>query len=278
MGLSLSNGSKMLGSESLSFESPIPLYQQVADVLSDDIASGRLTPGSLIGPESELQKRFLVSRVTLRQALGILVNDGLVVRKQGKGTFIEVIPLDFPFDALQGTTQLATMLGHVTNSRLIRMRQVQGNLAIRRALDVPENSKLTQICRLDREGTEPMALATIYLPEWIGIRLSRAQLVDKPLYPLLEDSLGVVATEAHQTIRADCATRPVAKLLEIPEGAPILSKMRVTRDERNQPIEYSVVHYRADVVQFSISLKRRMGKVDSPFRFEKQLILRESNS
>ena len=268
------NESKMLGSESLSFESPIPLYQQIADVLSADVASGRLAPGSIIGPEYDLQKRFQVSRVTLRQALGILVKDGLVVRKQGKGTFIEVTPLDFPFDALQGTTQLATMLGHVTNSRIIQMRQVQGNLTIRRALDVPKNSKLTQICRLDRAGNEPFALATIYLPEWIGSRLSRAQFVDKALYPLLEESLGIVATEAHQTIRADGATRQVAKILEIPEDAPILSNTRVTRDEQNQPIEYSVVQFRADAVQFSISLRRRMGKVDSPFRFEKQLLFR----
>jgi GntR family transcriptional regulator len=256
--------------EPLTFDSATPLYRQIADRLYAEIANGVLAPGAPIGSETELQERFKVSRVTLRQAVGLLVEQGLVVRRQGKGTFVEATPLEFPLDTLQGTTQLATTLGRSTNSRVVRVRSLKGSAELRRVLGMQGDGKLTQVTRLDQAGTDPLALATIHLPDWIGSRLSRQDFAE-PLYPLLEDRLGVVATEAHQTIHADRAEGAVAELLQVAEGDPVLTVTRLTRDARNEPIEHSVIHFKANVMQFSISLRRGAEKVDLPYRYHERL-------
>jgi GntR family transcriptional regulator len=259
--------------EPLEFESATPLYRQIAEHLYSEIASGDLAPGSPIGSETELQKRFNVSRVTLRQAVGLLVEQGLVVRKQGKGTYVEATPLEFPLDTLQGTTQLATTLGRATNSRVLRMRTMAGAPDIRRVLDVNGGDKLIQICRVDRAGNEPLAYATIHLPAEIGSQLRRQELAHEALYPLLESRFGIVASEAHQTMQAGSASGAVADALQLSEGDPILTVTRLTRDENGRPFEHSVIRFRANAIQFSVSLRRNKGRVDLPFRYNEKLRL-----
>jgi GntR family transcriptional regulator len=259
----------------LQYDSPMPLYRQIANHLYSEIANGTLAPGAPIGSEAELQQRFNVSRVTLRQAVGLLVEQGLIVRKQGKGTFVETAPLEFPLDALQGTTQLATTLGRTTNSRVLSMRTNRGTAEVRRLLAISAGEKVTQIARLDSAGSGPLAYAIIHMPATLGQKLTRRELADEALYPLLESKLGVVASQAHQTMQAGSADGAIAESLKIPDGAPILTVTRITKDEKGHPFEHSVIRFRADAIQFSISLRRDKGRVDLPFRYHENLLLSE---
>jgi len=267
-----------LKSAPLVFDGATPLYRQIADHLFGEIASGNLPPGAALGSETDLQEQFKVSRVTLRQAVGLLVEQGLVVRKQGKGTFVEASPLRFPLDTLEGTTQIASTLGRSTKSKVVRFRTIKGTAHVRAMLEADPPSKLVQVCRLDFAGDEPLAYATIHLPERIGERLSRAQLEGEALYPLLERTLGEVATEAHQTIQSAGASEEVAQYLQIPVGAPILTVTRTTRDQAGEPIEYSVIEFRANAIQFSISLRRRMGEFNIPYRYKEHLRVAEGSA
>ncbi|WP_164520294.1 GntR family transcriptional regulator [Specibacter cremeus] len=255
----------------LVFESATPLYRQIAERLYSEIASGRLAPGAALGSEADLQEQFGVSRVTLRQAVGLLVEQGLVVRKQGKGTFVEASPLKFPLDTLEGTTQLATTLGRPTTSQVTRMQAIKGSSVIRQLLDTKPDENLIQVCRLDFAGDQPLAFATIHLPERIGSRLTKQELEHEALYPLLERTQSEIATQADETIQAAGASKEVAERLGIPVGAPILTVARTTRNQHNVPIEYSVIDFRANALQFSISLRRRMGEFSVPYRFQEHL-------
>lgn len=263
----------MASSDALNFDSATPLYRQIANVLYAEIASGVLAPGAPIASEAELQERFQVSRVTLRQAVGILVDEGLVVRQQGKGTFVEAKPLEFPLDTLQGTTQLATTLGRATNSRVLSMRTMTGTAELRRLLDVGAGEKIIRVCRVDSAPSGPLAFATIHLPAAVGQQLSRQEIASEALYPLLESKLAIVATEANQTMRAGSASGTVAENLEVTVGAPILTVTRLTRDERGRPFEYSVIQFRAEAIQFSVLLRRNKGRVDLPVRFKESLLM-----
>lgn len=260
-------------SDLLDHDSAVPLYRQVSDYLAGEILSGRLAPGASIGSETELQERFAVSRITLRQAIGLLVDQNLVIRKQGKGTYVEAIPLQLPLGSLEGTTQIARHLGRATWSRVVSKRIVKGRRNAREILDVQKDQKLVEIRRVDYAGDEPLALATIDLPTEIGVSLSAAELEREPLYPLLERTQRIVAEEAYQTIQAAEASENVARHLDIPVGSPIMTVTRATRDDRGNMIEYSVIDFKASAIQFSVSLRRKSGQLTSPVRFDEHVLI-----
>jgi GntR family transcriptional regulator len=256
----------------LDFHGATPLYRQIAEYLYDRILDGTLAPGISIGSEVDLQAKFGVSRVTLRQAIGILVDQGLVVRKQGKGTYVQESPLDFPLDTLEGTTQRASTLGVAAASRVTELDIIRATASIRATLELPKGANVLRVGRVDYAGSRPLAFATIHVPEAIGSRLSVDELAGEALYPLLEKSHGLVATQAFQTIEAAAASERTAALLELPVGAPVLVVKRTTRDQENVPFEHSVIEFNARAMQFSVSLRRRLGEV-LPYRIEEHVLV-----
>jgi GntR family transcriptional regulator len=259
--------------DQLDRDSAVPLYRQIAEYLAGEILSGRLAPGASLGSEAELQQQFSVSRITLRQAIGLLVEQDLVVRKQGKGTYVEAIPLRLPLGALKGTTEIARQLGRFTRSRVLSRRVVKGRRNVREILGVPDDEKLLEIRRVDYAGDEPIALAAINLPYAIGARLSTAELEEEPLYPLIERKHFIVAEEAYETIQAAHASENVARQLGISVASAIMTVTRATRDNRGNMIEYSVVDFKASAIQFSVSLRRRSGELNSPVRFGEHVLI-----
>lgn len=256
----------------LAFESATPLYRQIAEHIYGQIVQGKLLPGAPLDSETDLQQAYDVSRVTLRQAIGVLVDDGVVVRKQGKGTFVENVPLQFPLGSLAGTTQLATSLGRDTKSVTVGIRVTQGNAGARRALRLSGKDRIVEILRVDFTGGQPLSYAVISLPEEIGRSVSADDVESEALYPLLERLTGLVASEAHQTLRAVEASAAIAEYLEIAAGSPVMSAVRVTQDQHGAPMEHSEIAYRADAVQFSVSLRKQRGELSAPFRFHEEIV------
>lgn len=247
--------------KNIDFESGKPLYQQVAEHLYLEIAEGLLPVGTMLSSEGALQEIFGVSRVTVRHAISLLVQQGLVTRKQGKGSYVEAKPIEFSINTLEGTTELANKLGLATSSKIIQMEKIRGSKIVRRELGLPEVSDVVRLVRVDFSGPTPLAHAAIHLPESIGARLSADQLANEALYPLLESTLGIIATDAHQLIEAGLADKIMARKLEIPLHSPIVAVTRTTRDQNNVPFEFSVVHFNAKLIRFSISLRRQFGEV-----------------
>jgi len=236
--------------------SPIPLYQQIAQRLHHEIAVGQLRPGSTIGSEAELTKRFGVSRVTLRQAISVLVDQGIVTRRHGKGTYVQAAPLDYPLDALIGTTQVVSALGRDWRSEVVSLRSARAGSDIARLLQVKPSEPVTQVTRVDHAGRDALAVAYIHLPQRVGAQLTPSEIEAKPLYPLLAEKASERADLAHQTMRAAAANAEVSSLLAIEEGAPVMVVSRVTHNTDGKPIEYSDVYFRADSIRFLISLRR----------------------
>lgn len=254
-------------------DAAIPLYRQVADYLSREILNGRLAPGEPLGSETELQALFSVSRITIRQAIGLLVDQKLVLRQQGKGTYVEAVPLQFPLGVLEGTMEIARHLGRATQSKVISKRVINGRKNARDILGTPDTEKIVEIRRLDLSGEEPIALATIDLPLRIGSKLSSVELEAEPLYVLLERTQSIVAEDAYQTIQAAAASENIARQLKIAVGSPIMTVTRATRDDRGDIVEYSVIDFKATAIQFSVSLRRKSGELNNPIAFDAHVLV-----
>ena len=252
--------------------SPIPLYLQIAQRLHHDIAVGQLRPGATIGSEAALTKRFGVSRVTLRQAIALLVDQGIVSRRHGKGTFVEAAPLDYPLDALVGTTQVFSALGREWRSEVASLQTTRAGEDTARLLQLRPTDRVTRITRVDYAGRDALAVAHIQLPETVGKKLGIRDIEAKPLYPLLSEKAGERADLAHQTMRAAAASREVSSLIGIDEGAPVMVVSRVTHNSNGRPIEYSEVYFRADSIRFLISLRRTGDDIEYAVRYQEHRV------
>lgn len=233
----------------------LPLYYRVRETLRDRIEAGEWKPGDLIPPESKLLEAFGVSRATIRQALLDLVRDGLLVRKQGRGTFVAVRKIAEPLPRLVSFSEEMIREGLVPSTRAIKVERVRE--APRRVVEALRVSPADEFLRLERvrcADGQPIVLLVSYLPASLGIDPNED--FSSSLYALLEGKYAIELGEALQIIEAGAADDHVAAQLEIAEGDPVLIIRRglFARDER--PVEYVEGFYPADRYHYTVRLQR----------------------
>lgn len=235
-------------------EAVLPLYYRVRETLRDRIEAGEWKPGDLIPPESKLVEAFGVSRATIRQALLDLVREGLLVRKQGRGTFVAVRKIAEPLPRLVSFSEEMTREGLIPSTRDIKVEIVQAPRRVVEALRVSPADAFLRLERVRCAEGQPIVLLVSYLPESLGIDPNED--FSTSLYALLEGKYGIELGEALQIIEAGGADDHVAARLHIGEGDPVLIIRRglFARDER--PVEYVEGFYPADRYRYTIRLQR----------------------
>ncbi len=234
----------------------IPRYHQLREIIRESVRSGDLKPGELIPSERELSERYGVSRMTARQSIVELTNEGLLYRRQGKGTFVAWPKIAQQLTALTGFTEDIRARGQRPGARLIEMGMVpvDGVAALR--LQVPTGQRVVRLYRARLADDEPLALERSLISFFGCEKLLEADLVGTSLYGLLETRFGLPPIEADQELEAGLATEEHAGLLEIAIGSPVLLLRRTTYTARRQPIEYAESVYRGDKYAFHTRLLR----------------------
>lgn len=236
----------------------VPLYHQVEQVIRHRIATGRYTPGSQIPSEHELGRELTVSRVTVREALRELVHDKMLVKVQGKGTFVALDPptslppikyTGFLEDLYERVLKLEVT--HVSLSRAPVSERVRQVLH----LD-PADTELVQIERRRTVGGEPFSFTINYLPVAIGSRVEAQTLYTVPLLAILERDLKIPIVRAEETVEAAPADPTVAEQLGIPLLYPVVHVTRVMFTENDEAFEIVETFYRADKYQYRVNLTR----------------------
>jgi len=228
------------------------LYLQLATVMRKRIATGRWQPGQQLPTLQDLVGEFGVSRVTVRQAVGILENEGLVWRRQGKGTFVaddagtsRRMDLETDWSALTAINEGASL-------RLIELRDsVHPRLEPSAGLAAPAYQYLR---RVHSHDGEPYVLADMYLDRRIYQR-APGEFQRHLLLPMIEAMPGIDISAARQTLLIGAADVETAELLEIPLNAPVAEIRRVVVDRTGTVIYLAEVVYRGDFVRLEIDLK-----------------------
>jgi GntR family transcriptional regulator len=242
---------------------PTPLYYQVASALKEQILSGRLAPGHLVPPEVQLAAQLGVSRQTMRQAIGLLVRAGLLVRRRGKGTFVALPRIEQDLTHFASFSAAMRSKGLREETRLLRWDQVPAGAATAR--EIAERLELAepdaQLLRLDRlrlvEGV-PFLLETIYLPPAIAGQLLRsnepmADLATAPVYRLLQQCCGLVMTRARETIYPTALDEEEARQLAAAPGIPAFRVHRVAY-AGVRPVEWRESLVRGDRAAYVVEL------------------------
>lgn len=233
--------------------SPIPLYHKVSSVLRARIIDGTYLEGEQIPTEDLLTAEFNVSRATVRQAVGQLVQSGLVQRKQGKGTF--VLPSVVHQVRQRYSGSRADLISETPGTRvrevsITRHAPPPPRVAAMLELEVPTST----IVRRTREIEQHVYCYTInYLAALPGLRLSRATLLRQRLTGILH-AHGVALGRSTTWIRADVADPELSHRLEIPFGSPVLAVERLVRDPAGRPIEVVQAWYRSDIYQYTVEV------------------------
>jgi len=220
----------------LSFQ---PLYVQIKGLLVRSLEAGEWRPGEAIPSEPQLAERFGVSQGTVRKAIGALAGENLVVRRQGKGTFVathtEEHASNFRFLRIRRND------GEDEHpmSRLIDVRRAKATAEAARLLDVRAGDAVIALRRVLEYAGAPVVLDEITLPGTLFRGLTRAKYdaYDGSMYSFFETQFGVRMLRAQEKLRTVAADAPSAALLGVEPGTPLLAVDRVTFTYGDRPVE-----------------------------------------
>lgn len=216
-----------------------PLYQQIKSLLLQALDAGEWGPGAAIPSETELARRFGVSQGTVRKAVDALASENLLVRKQGKGTFVATHndPREF-FRFLR----LVPISGEVVPAVSVPLEcwRAKAGPEPARKLEVPVGTSLVVIRRVLQFSGKNVVGDEVYLPEdvFADLDMPMLQAHTGSLYSLLESRFGVRMIRAQERVRAVLADRESAALLGLSEGTPLLSVERVSYTYGDRPMEW----------------------------------------
>lgn len=233
-----------------------PLYKQLASALRRRIEAGEFNSGEAIPAESQLVQSYQVSRITVRKALDLLVNDGMIVRQQGKGTYVRPSLIKETLTSLQGFAEVMVDTHPEQVMEVIAFEFIQASQAAAKALAVKEEARLLRIVRRHILDGSLLAHATIFLPYDLGRLLTVDEVSTTPIYKLLQEKGGVSIKRATQTIRAVVANADMAAALQTSVGSPLLSVNRRTFSAQEIPVEYIELLYQGNRHEFALELYR----------------------
>jgi len=216
-----------------------PLYRQIKGLMIQALEAGEWRPGQVIPSEQELAVRFNVSQGTVRKAVDELAADNLLVRKQGKGTY--VASHNDP-RALFRFLRLVPIDGEIAPPESVPLdcwRARAGHEASR-MLEINPGDPIIIVRRLLRFSGKPVVIDEIYLPSEVfhALTLEMLKSWTGSLYSLFEAKFGLRMIRAKESIRAVAADRSVSEALGVPEGKPLLSVERITYTYGDKPVEW----------------------------------------
>lgn len=234
---------------------PVPYYYQIAEILRDMIADAEVQPDAEVAlpSENELCTLYEVTRATVRHALELLEEEGLVYREKGRGTFLRRRRVQIDLTRLCSTTEDMKARGWTPATQVLSVRVVTPLAHVQHQLRTSEDAQVWEVHRLRLADGEPISLQWSYLPCQSVPELDRLDLTGS-LYYGLANRYGIQLQNGEQVIRTRAVTAEEARLLAIPESAPVFVIDRTSYDQEGRPIEYLRSLWRGDRYDLQIRL------------------------
>lgn len=251
-------------------ELPLPKYHQIYLVLREQLREGRFEAG--LPGEHALMAEFGVARVTVRRALSLLAEEGLIRREPGRGTR----PLQARPDALSpgggtesplrqarlsGLLENLVTMGLQTTVSVVSVDILRAPSDVAQALQLPIGTPVQKAERVRSTQEGPLSHMTTWVPQTIAQHFGREELEQSPILMLLERS-GVKVGRAEQTLSARLADAGLARHLDVAVGSALLAVQRLIYDEDERPVQWLHGLYRPDRYEYRMQLSR-VGSIDA---------------
>ena len=235
--------------KNLQSESSSPLYHQLMQRLAEDIERGKYTVGSRIPPEHELEALYKVSRVTVRRALAELTAEGLLEKKQGKGTFVSTPRISQDLKSIHSFHDACKQNGFQGGTIVIHVKEEAADSADLEELELKSGSKIVETLRVRTADGTPVVLEKNHFS--MAYSYLENENLSGSLYNVLRD-YGIEPRQASHDISMTFATEEQAKLLGIEKGAPLMRLHEVVYDQKGRPLHNSVQLIRGERFVFRI--------------------------
>jgi GntR family transcriptional regulator len=234
----------------------LPLYHRLRDQIALQIAQNVWKPGEAIPTEAELAAKYKMAIGTVRRAIQTLVDDGLVERSQGKGTFVRRPSFDtslFRFLRLHGQGGRH----EVPESRILSRESLTGPSEVTKALQLPAGEQVIRLSRLRSMAGRPVLCEEIWLPKTRFAPFLAMALEDigPLLYPLYEQICGEIVASAKETLTVEAVCSDDAKLLGLGLGTPIVIIERVAFGYDQKPIEWRRSRAPASTFRYQVEIR-----------------------
>ena len=235
-----------------------PLYQQIKGLILNSLRLSEWKPGEAIPSEMELATRFRVSQGTVRKAIDELAAENLLVRRQGKGTFVATHAaqhVQFRFLKLVPDSGTPGSEGPALRD-IVECRRTRASADVARALTLRTGDAVLQARRVLSFAGTPTILEDIWLPAapFKGLTAERLANYHGPMYALFETEFNVRMVRAEEKIRAEPATDGRELLLKVERGTPLLSVERIAYTYKDVPMELRRGYYRTDTHHYHNTL------------------------
>lgn len=226
-----------------------PLYQQIKTLILRSLQGGEWRPGEAIPSEIDLAARFKVSQGTVRKAVDELAAENLLVRRQGKGTFVATHAEEqVQYRFLRLAPDVPDNTPGAARREFLDCRRLVAPADVAASLQLPVGEQVVEVRRVLHFSGQPVVLDDIWLPAHLfkGLTAERLSEYRGPMYGLFETEFGVRMIRAEEQLRAVSAQPSVAHLLQVEPGAPLLSVERLAFTYGDQPVELRRGLYRTD--------------------------------
>ena len=247
----------------------VPLYVQLKNILKNQILSGAFKPGDRLPSENELGQVYRVSRITVRQAINALVQEGLVCRRQGRGTFVASPKLRRRLPKLYSFSEDMLELGLKPSSRVITQRVIEAEADVAELLHLSgENKKVNEIVRVRLANEDPILVEHTYIPYFLCPELIQEDLSKGSLYAILRDKYGLVLVHAFETYEVGKVGKEEASFLGCRRGLPAFLIERVAFLRSDVPAELTRSVARGDRLRFTVHLVADQAQIRRRVDFE----------
>jgi len=234
-------------------ESFKPKYLQLVDKLRHDILDGKFKGGDLFPSENELRRRYAVSSTTVRKAIDILKNYGLIKREQGVGTFVTDRPVERSLQKILSFTKNMEQIGLIPHTKVLEKKKVKARGKYLEIFNLKKGEDILRLRRLRFGDGTPMMLETRYINLSLCPDISKKDLSGS-LYEIYERDYRILLAKAKQHLKIVYLKQNEAQLLHCKEDAPVFLVTGVTFSMNEEPVEYEESLYRGDEYSFFVEV------------------------
>lgn len=234
---------------------PIPKYYQIYEELFEQIRNGEFEEFDRFYSDTELVEKFGVSRGTIREAVKLLIQQGYLVREQGKGTFVTKPKIEQDSEKLMGFTELMKKNDIEPAAKIIEKKIIDCPLKLAKLMQLNEDDKLVHIIRVRYGDDKPMIIERSYFVHEFFEPIYDMDLETNSIYELLYKHTDTRLGEARQQISATSAEQPEVELLNVELADPLLLMKRLIKTKEDKFFQYSEDVYRSDRINFATTTK-----------------------
>lgn len=238
----------------LDHESIIPLYHQLKEILKETIDKGELKIGDKIPSENKLCSQYNISRNTAKKAIEDLVQEGVLRRIQGKGTFVSKPKMEQSLTGFYSFSKVMEEKGMNPKDIILHMKITMTSSRVARKLKLKEEEHVLELKRIRCANDEPIILETSYIPNKLVPNISLEDIKESSLYDVMAKKYGIAVIRAKEVFEPVLIRDYESKYLQVNEGFPALLLERIAYDEAENPVEYCHSIVRGDRCRFYTEL------------------------